>query len=264
LAQQRKRLEAIKAPPEPEEAPPSKSRQIEIGVGLLGALGGAAVLLLLILAPQSVDEMNALEPYLAVAIGLGALLAPRPDAAVVAFRIGSCAALASLVVLLHPVQLSKFTFERRLRSGAQVEDAVAQLARLGTRNYAAASLSGAKLSGLDLASADFSGADLSNANFDQGFLLESDFRGANVNGARFTGANLWGALLSDGGGWSEALCDSYTVMPIGWYCAKGTFAFDPTATEGESEENIEDNAPSPASSAAQKQGSADQVFGRPH
>ena len=68
----------FKPSPQLEPEVVTRTRAFEIVVGLLASVGGLTLLVLLILAPRSVDVMTRLEPYLAGAMGLAVLLAPRP------------------------------------------------------------------------------------------------------------------------------------------------------------------------------------------
>lgn len=210
-------------------------RQAEVGAALLGGFGGLAVTVLMVLSPRSVDSMEGMSLYVAAAIGLSALALPVPSVKRVPYRLGTWFGLAVLVWLLDPIQLSKFTWENQLRNGSEFEkqEAVKSLSRVGRKDITGAKLDNVRFDQLDLDSLNFSGASLKNANFKRAFLVEARFDGANVHGADFQGANLFGSTLMNADGYEEALCDRYTILPVGLICARGFIAQGGTKPEAD-------------------------------
>src|SRR5690606_17005580 len=208
-----------------DEGPPplTRARQVELALALLGGLGGLGVVLLLIVAPRSVDSMDAMGLVLAGLMGLTALFLPVPTVKRIPYRLITCFAAACLVWLVDPLALARFTWSRQLDGGsiAQKQEALKSLARVGKRDASGANFDGGHFAEVDLPNMDFTAASLEDANFKKAFLVEAQFQKANVRGANFSGANLFGAKIAHAVGLEEAQCDRYTKLPEGFSCQKG-------------------------------------------
>jgi uncharacterized protein YjbI with pentapeptide repeats/serine/threonine protein kinase len=217
----RKHKERVRRPQKP--AGISVRRQIELGVALLGGLGGLAVSVLLILSPTSVDTVEGMLPYVSGAVGLSVFGLRAPREKIALYRAWTWLGAAGLFYLLDPLQFAHLAWERRLSSGTieQRQMAAQSLSRIGKADFTGVTLSGTNFSGKDLASAKFNNANLTGVNFGSAFLLETDFRQADISGANFVGANLQGAKLEGAIGLEEASCDRYTLLPLGVACTKG-------------------------------------------
>src|SRR5690606_23493462 len=116
----RERIEARRAERASEKTLDTP-RQVEVGLALLGGLGGLAIVSLLVLSPRSVDVMEGLGLALAATIGLVALALPPPSSRRVPYRLVTWLALASLVWLVDPMRLSEWTWSRQLRTGTDYQ-----------------------------------------------------------------------------------------------------------------------------------------------
>jgi hypothetical protein len=214
---------AKKSVPQHASAAPWLSRRSEWlagGLGLLLSVLGAAVFYF---APRGVDGMQSAAWALSLGAGLTAWLLPRPARYLITYRIAGWAALASLVFLLGPIQLSAAHWESDLNGGsvARKGEAVRQLSRLGRRDFTGQNLRGVNLVGSELGGARFRGTNLEQANLSGTFLRDADFTDAKLSGANFSAADLRVAHVASAKGFGSALCDRRTRFTGTFRCMRG-------------------------------------------
>lgn len=207
------------------------SRRAELGVAGFGLLLGAAGSLIFYFAPRGVEAMETAEIALACGAGLSIWLLPRPSRRIAVQRLGAWSALAALIYLLDPVQISVLRWRRDLAAGdaAARENAVARLTRLGFRDLSNQNLSGLSLNQIDLGNVSFRGSDLTGTDLSYSFLGEADFSGADLAEARLFGANLREAALGDAKNVRSAACNERTKFSPGADCSRGTIRVTPAA-----------------------------------
>ena len=222
-----------KALPAPAAAPAADSRApasrdflapvVQRALGILGLVLGALGLSIFYLAPATVDAMEVAQIAVAVVLGLGIWVAPRPKARVLFLRLASWAATAAVVYLAQPIQLSCLRWQHDLASptASVKEVAVERLARLGRRNFSGKDLRKVRLERVDLGGARFRNTRLDGADLRRAFLSEGDFAGANLTEAQLSGADLRGARLEAAQGLGKAICDENTRFPSWLTCRKG-------------------------------------------